>query len=95
MQFVLRAATGAGRPALEKKRFERARELVQQAMARARGTLSEAREAIDDLRATALAPDDLLLAVQREINRFTKATSVSWVYEAERRFTRPGRRGCY
>lgn len=66
---------------LEKKRFERARELVQQAMARARGTLSEAREAIDDLRATALVPDDLLLAVQREINRFTKATSVSCVAE--------------
>ena len=66
---------------LEKKRFERARELVQQAMARARGTLAEAREAIDDLRATALAPDDLLLAVQREISRFTKATSVSCVAE--------------
>jgi NarL family two-component system sensor histidine kinase YdfH len=66
---------------LEKNRFERARELVQQAMARARVTLSEAREAIDDLRATALAPDDLLLAVQREIDRFTKATSVSCVAE--------------
>jgi two-component system, NarL family, sensor histidine kinase YdfH len=66
---------------LEKKRFERARELVQQAMARARGTLSEAREAIDNLRATALAPDDLLLAVQKEINRFSKATSVSCVAE--------------
>lgn len=64
---------------LEKKRFERARELVQQAMTRARATLSEARSAIDDLRATTLDSDNLLLAIQREINRFTKATSVSCV----------------
>jgi signal transduction histidine kinase/DNA-binding CsgD family transcriptional regulator len=62
---------------LEKKRFERARELVQQAMARARTTLAEARSAIDDLRANTLNPHDLLLAIQREINRFTEATSIS------------------
>ncbi|HEY7417998.1 MAG TPA: sensor histidine kinase [Ktedonobacteraceae bacterium] len=64
---------------LEKKRFERARELVQQAMGRARATLAEARSAIDDLRATALDSDNLLLAVQREVNRFTEATSISCV----------------
>ncbi|HTK05779.1 MAG TPA: sensor histidine kinase [Ktedonobacteraceae bacterium] len=64
---------------LDKKRFERARELVQQAMTRARATLAEARSAIDDLRANTLGPDDLLLAVQREIKRFTAATSLSCV----------------
>jgi len=64
---------------LEKHRFERARELVQQAMTRARATLAEARSAIDDLRATTLDPGDLLLVVQREINRFTEATSISCV----------------
>src|SRR5262249_51096438 len=64
---------------LEKQRFERARELVQQAMSRARVTLADARSAIDDLRATTLGPDDLLLAVQREINRFTQATAIACV----------------
>jgi NarL family two-component system sensor histidine kinase YdfH len=64
---------------LEKQRFERARELVQQAMSRARATLADARSAIDDLRATTLGPDDLLLAVQREINRFTEATAIGCV----------------
>jgi len=62
---------------LEKHRFERARELVQQAMSRARATLAEARSAIDDLRANTFGPDDLLLAVQREINRFTEATAIA------------------
>jgi NarL family two-component system sensor histidine kinase YdfH len=61
---------------LDKKRFERARELVQQAMARARATLAEARSAIDDLRANTLTPADLLLALQREISRFTATTSI-------------------
>ena len=62
---------------LEKQRLARARELVQQAMARARTTLAEARSAIDDLRATSLSSDDLLRAVQREITRFTEATSIA------------------
>jgi NarL family two-component system sensor histidine kinase YdfH len=61
---------------LEKQRLARARALVQQAMARARATLAEARSAIDDLRATSLGSDDLLQAVQREITRFTEATSI-------------------
>jgi NarL family two-component system sensor histidine kinase YdfH len=64
---------------LEKHRFERARELVQQAMSRARATLAEARSAIDDLRANTFGPDDLLLAVQREIKRFTEATAIACV----------------
>jgi NarL family two-component system sensor histidine kinase YdfH len=62
---------------MEKHRVERARELVQQAMARARATLAEARSAIDDLRTHPLDPDDLLLALEREINRFRATTSIS------------------
>jgi NarL family two-component system sensor histidine kinase YdfH len=62
---------------LEKRRFERARELVQQAMTRARATLAEARSAIDDLRTHPLDPDDLLLALEREIERFRATTSIS------------------
>lgn len=61
---------------LDKKRFERARELAQQAMSRARATLAEARSAIDDLRANTLNPNDLLVALQREISRFMAATSI-------------------
>lgn len=64
---------------LDKKRFERARELVQQAMSQARATLAEARSAIDDLRANTLDPNDLLLALQREINRFRATTSIACV----------------
>jgi NarL family two-component system sensor histidine kinase YdfH len=64
---------------LEKQRVERARELVQQAMSRTRATLAEARHAIDDLRAHTPGPHDLLLAVQREINRFRATTSIACV----------------
>lgn len=64
---------------LEKKRFERARELAQQAMSRVRATLAEARAAIDDLRANALGSHDLLLAVHREIDRFMGTTSIACV----------------
>jgi two-component system, NarL family, sensor histidine kinase YdfH len=64
---------------LEKQRVERARELVQQAMSRARATLAEARHAIDDLHAHTLGPHDLLLAVQREITRFRATTSIACV----------------
>ena len=42
-------------------------------------TLAEARSAIDDLRVNTLGPEDLLLAVQREIKRFTTANSLSCV----------------
>jgi NarL family two-component system sensor histidine kinase YdfH len=62
---------------LDKKRFERARELVQQAMSQARATLAVSRSAIDGLRAHTLNPDDLLLALQREISRFTTTTSIA------------------
>ncbi|WP_201394769.1 sensor histidine kinase [Ktedonobacter sp. SOSP1-52] len=64
---------------LEKKRYERARELAQQAMSRARTTLAEARTAIDDLRANALGPHDLLQALHREIYRFRESTSIACI----------------
>ncbi|HEX4203359.1 MAG TPA: sensor histidine kinase, partial [Ktedonobacteraceae bacterium] len=62
---------------LEKRRVERARELVQQAMSRASATLAEARHAIDDLRAHTPGPQSLLLAVQREMNHFRATASLT------------------
>ncbi len=58
---------------LASDRPERARAIVQQAMARARTTLADARRAIDDLRAEA---SDLAAAVQAEADRFTAATGL-------------------
>jgi NarL family two-component system sensor histidine kinase YdfH len=74
---------------LDKKRFERARELVQQAMSRARATLADARSAIDDLRANTLNPNDLLLALQREISRFMVTTSISCIADISALSTMP------
>lgn len=55
----------------------RAREIVQQAMARARATLADARRAIDDLRVEDLSKKgDLAQVVQEEISRFTAATGI-------------------
>jgi NarL family two-component system sensor histidine kinase YdfH len=60
---------------LDSSRPERAQAIVQQAMARARTTLADARRAIDDLRAEAGAAD-LAAAVQAEADRFTAATGL-------------------
>jgi two-component system, NarL family, sensor histidine kinase YdfH len=54
----------------------RAREIVQQAMARARATLADARRAIDDLRVDDISKGDLAQVVQEEISRFTAATGI-------------------
>ena len=54
----------------------RAREIVQQAMARARATLADARRAIDDLRVDDTSKGDLAQVVQEEISRFTAATGI-------------------
>ena len=59
---------------LEGERPGRARAIVQQAMQRARATLTEARRAIDDLRAAPAS--DLAAAVQEEAARFTATTGV-------------------
>ncbi len=52
----------------------RAREIVQQAMVRARAVFTAARCAIEGLRDEAVAPADLLGAAQEEIARFAAAT---------------------
>ena len=58
------------------QRFTRAQEIIQQAMARARATLADARRAIDDLRITDAMREDLTEEVQEEIHRFTAATGI-------------------
>ncbi len=54
----------------------RAREIVQQAMGRARTTLAEARAAITDLRAVAAGDENLESALLQEVERFTRATGI-------------------
>jgi two-component system, NarL family, sensor histidine kinase YdfH len=61
---------------LESHKPERAQTIVQQAMTRARGTLADARRAIDDLRAESAVTSDLAAAVQAEADRFTAATGL-------------------
>jgi two-component system, NarL family, sensor histidine kinase YdfH len=56
-------------------RPERARSILQQSMEKARETLSEARQVIDDLRQP--AGRDLIEAVRQEAGRFTDATGVT------------------
>jgi NarL family two-component system sensor histidine kinase YdfH len=53
---------------------ERARGILQQSMEKARGTLAEARQAIDDLRQP--AEHDLVQAIVQESVRFTNATGI-------------------
>lgn len=55
-------------------RPERARGILQQSMEKARGTLAEARQAIDDLRQP--ADRDLVQAIMQESARFTNATGI-------------------
>jgi two-component system, NarL family, sensor histidine kinase YdfH len=61
---------------LDAGRGERAQGIVQQAMARARATLAEARRAIDDLRATQLSAPDLADAIRDEAAHFSAATGI-------------------
>ena len=60
---------------LTQGRAERAQSIVQQAMARARATLADARRAIGDLRAIPSA-GDLADALRHEVTRFTDATGI-------------------
>ena len=57
-------------------RAERAQGIVQQAMARARATLAEARQAIRDLREQTSSSPDLASALREETERFTNATGI-------------------
>ncbi len=54
----------------------KAREIIQQAMARARTTLADARRAIDDLRSEEDDSQDLAAAVRGEVARFTRSTGI-------------------
>ncbi len=60
---------------LSNERVEKARVIVSDAMAQARVTLADARNAIDDLRQP--APDDLEKALCREATRFEQATGIA------------------
>ena len=61
---------------LEGGRSARTFEIVDQALAQARATLRDARQAIGDLREEASAAPDLATSVRREVNRFTEATGI-------------------
>jgi len=58
-------------------RAERAKEILVQAMARARNTLADARRAIGDLRQGAAVPEDLSEAVREEADHFATATGIA------------------
>jgi NarL family two-component system sensor histidine kinase YdfH len=57
-------------------RTDRTQAILQQAMARARVALTDARRAIDDLRESAAVPLDLTEAARAEVNRFATATGI-------------------
>jgi NarL family two-component system sensor histidine kinase YdfH len=61
---------------LSKNAPGKAQEIVQQAMRRARATLSDARHAIGDLRAARLSPAELEQSIRTEAERFTTATAI-------------------
>ncbi len=60
-----------------KQQYERAHEIIQQAIQRARTALMEARQAIDDLRMENGNFQDCMQAVWEEIQRFTLATGIA------------------
>lgn len=57
--------------------------ILEQAMMRARQTLSEARQAIDDLRSERPASGDLSAAIHHQARRFTDATGIPCAVEAD------------
>jgi signal transduction histidine kinase len=61
----------------------RAREVLQQAMARARSTHHEARRAIQALRASVLEELDLVEALDREVEQFRASSGVPCRFEAD------------
>ncbi len=61
---------------LKNQNPERACEIVEQAMSRARATLADARRAIGDLREMQALPDDLVEIIRVEVERFTRATGI-------------------
>lgn len=61
---------------LSKNHPQRAQEIVQQAMERARATLSDARQAIGDLRQESSGVGDLGDSIRHEVEHFTQATGL-------------------
>ncbi|HLW00016.1 MAG TPA: sensor histidine kinase [Ktedonobacterales bacterium] len=68
---------------LTHQRPEQAREIVQEASAAARGALTAARCAIDDLRAASVLSEELIEAVQGEIAHFTQSTGIACTADLE------------
>jgi NarL family two-component system sensor histidine kinase YdfH len=60
---------------LSNKRLQKAQNIIQQAMTRARSTLADARRAIGDLREGS-SPTDLNEAIQAEVERFQHTTGI-------------------
>jgi two-component system, NarL family, sensor histidine kinase YdfH len=58
------------------RRSDKAQDIIQQAMGRARTTLADARQAIDDLRDSQSAPGELLSSIQEEAQRFSHITGI-------------------
>lgn len=56
---------------------EKAQNIVQQAMTRARTTLADARLAIDDLRQAPSTANEMLEDIQEEVERFERTTNIS------------------
>jgi NarL family two-component system sensor histidine kinase YdfH len=61
---------------LANNRPERAQAILQQTMGQARATLSEARQAIGDLRQGQAAPVDLVESLREEVEHFTRTTTI-------------------
>jgi NarL family two-component system sensor histidine kinase YdfH len=61
---------------MQNQNQERAYEILQQAMSRARGALTEARRAIGNLREVQTTPDDLVESIRTEVKRFSNATGI-------------------
>lgn len=61
---------------IEAQNSAKARQIVEQAMSRARTTLVDARRAIDDLRTDLSSPEALLDILTREVERFTTTTGI-------------------
>jgi len=72
---------------LNNNRSEKAQSIIGDAMEQARGTLSNARRAIDDLRQPFL--DALDSALRREIDRFTEATGIPVHFHSDQTPTLP------
>jgi NarL family two-component system sensor histidine kinase YdfH len=61
---------------IEGKRMDKTHEILQQALARARSTLVDARRAIDDLRFESSDPRHLAEGISREVARFSNTTGI-------------------